>query len=226
MEPFQENLLSLSFRQREPWVSIAEKLLHSTNTQWTEADLEDHDIASTRTLPQLGITQSYRFILLSQLDTGNPTTANRIEQLYLHGRGRNAAIIFLVDEDESEGAMQAFMKLQTEMIEGTLPSLPIISITHPDSLPTALNTFLTSAETSQTTPSWPLEVTRDLLPHCTVNNTLSPETITALTASTPSLKSLLEDLSTPEGQVTLTNTIPRNDATALLSFWTHEFVLA
>jgi len=45
----------------------------------------------------------------------HPVTASRIEQLYLCESGQNAAIIFLVDEDNTEDAMQAFMRLQAEL---------------------------------------------------------------------------------------------------------------
>lgn len=77
--------------------------------------MEDHDITSTRTSVELGSSQYYRFILLSPSDMTHPVTASRIEQLYLCESGQNAAIIFLVDEDNTEDAMQAFMRLQAEL---------------------------------------------------------------------------------------------------------------
>ncbi|KAK0632011.1 hypothetical protein B0T14DRAFT_503036 [Immersiella caudata] len=225
-----------------------------------EADLEGHDVACTVTSTQLGITQSYRFVLFSQIDMADSCTATKIEHLYLSSRGREAAIVFLIDSDDTESATQAFMGLQTKlsnilpscasqpnptrsrsdsyqacftyqlissrMIETALPSLPIIPLTAPSSLATALNSFITSALRTATPPPWALDVNHGLLPHCGANKPLPPSTTNTLSTATLSLRSLLDEISTPQGQSQLDDVLYESEAASLVSFWTHEFALA
>jgi hypothetical protein len=108
------------------------------------------------------------------------------------------------------------------MIETTLPSLPIIPLTTPSSLATALHSFITSAFATQTTPQWPLDITQDLLPHCTANNPLSLHTTTTLSSSILSLRTLLDEITTLQGRSQLGDAIAESEATGLVAFWTHE----
>ena len=82
------------------------------------------------------------------------------------------------------------------------------------------------ADPGPTSPSWPLDATRDLLPHCAVDKPLLRESTAILAHSTLSFKGLLEEISTEEGREAIGSVIEEGEANRLVSFWTHEFVLA
>jgi hypothetical protein len=55
---------------------------------------------------------TFRLILLSSEDINNPQTLTRIEHLHHLSNGQNAAVIFLLDqEDTTQPAMHPFMEL-------------------------------------------------------------------------------------------------------------------
>lgn len=120
--------------------------------------------------------------------------------------------------------MQAYMKIQADMIEGNLPTLPLLSLSSASLLPSTLTAFLASSETAQNTPSFPPDTTRDLLPHCSISQPLSNTTTTTLTNTTFSFRDLLREISTDEGRSSLEAAVGVREAHRLVSFWMQEFV--
>ncbi|KAL2017910.1 hypothetical protein VTK56DRAFT_1566 [Thermocarpiscus australiensis] len=146
---------------------------------------------------------------------------DRVQQLYHLGRGRDAAIVFLLDGGGIQAAMQPFMELH-EKTMGTC-SMPIIPLTSLDALPSALESFQASLIASTAAQLRPANATHDLLPYCTINSPLSRRSVDTLSRSCFSFRELLTGLATGEGQRTLRSLLEPADAELLLSFWTYEF---
>lgn len=115
------------------------EILHlaSTNNP-PETSLRTHDIALCPPGAFPGSTPFFRLLLLCPDDIARPETSHRIEHLHRLDQGRNAAIIFLVDEDVTKGATLAFTKLQIELSPPslTLPIPPLTTNQHPPLPPT------------------------------------------------------------------------------------------
>lgn len=90
-----------------------------------ETSLRTHDIALCPPGAFPGSTPFFRLLLLCPDDLARPETSHRIGHLHRLDQGRNAAIIFLVDEDVTKGATLAFTKLQIELSPPRAPPLPI-----------------------------------------------------------------------------------------------------
>jgi len=56
--------------------------------------------------------ENFRLILLSPQEIEDPATASRIDKLLRFQKGRNSAVVFLLDEERAEEAYQAFTTLQ------------------------------------------------------------------------------------------------------------------
>jgi hypothetical protein len=176
----------------------------------TEASLRTHDIALIITEADSeshGVDHSdysehpvFRLLLLSPEDINDPTTIPRIQQLHRLDNGHNAALVFLLDHDKSQGSMQPFMELQLQQVpphpanEPISPTanplrpepvtrannisirltsnctLPIIPLPTAIDLPATLRSFQTSLAASRDVRHWPVDPARDLLPFCSITS--------------------------------------------------------
>ncbi|KAK0745942.1 hypothetical protein B0T18DRAFT_410494 [Schizothecium vesticola] len=148
----------------------------------------------------------------------HPETSHRIEQLHSLEGGRNAAIIFLVDEDVTKGATLAFTKLQID-----IPSLPLIPLYTALALPETLQIFqnsLVHARANRYRPS-PGDVASDLLPYCAVGGPLSDRTTDVLMGSCHSVKGVVEALAEEGGADLLVEALGGDEVEAgrVVLFW-------
>ncbi|KAH6650779.1 hypothetical protein F5144DRAFT_557288 [Chaetomium tenue] len=142
-----------------------------------ETNLVTHDIALS--IPDLHSEnyETFHLLLLAPDDLANSQTLPRIQHLHGLTNGYNAALLFLLNTQDSNStspqpSMQPFMELHVQLQTHALP-LPIIPLTTPPSsdptaLPAALHAFQSSVTGARTACRWPVDAARELLPWCTV----------------------------------------------------------
>ncbi|KAK4237139.1 hypothetical protein C8A03DRAFT_16276 [Achaetomium macrosporum] len=235
-EDISVNMVCSSLRQRPAWASAATQLLESDRRRWSEASLGTHDIALSITEADSeghGVDHShysehlvFRLLLLSPEDINDPKTLPRVKQLQRFNNGHNAAVVFLLDYEKSQGAMQPFMELTTSNC-----TLPIIPLPTANDLPTTLRSFQSSLASAREVRQWPADAARDLLPYCTITpSPLSRRCVDALSMGCfASFKELLEGIVTEEEQRGLREVLEletgegNGEVGRLIAFWQHEF---
>ncbi|KAK5663385.1 hypothetical protein OQA88_3813 [Cercophora sp. LCS_1] len=232
---YDTNYLCSSLAQREPWSYIAMQLVRSASQRWTEANLETHDVEIRVSGLYSQNDHIVRLLLLSPDDMGRSETIRRLEQLSHLARGDSVAIIVLVDEDGTHGPTQSFMKLQTELSGSYLPSsaimvgnvtnIPVVPLTAAENLSITLESFMSSLIGSKTSPTWPAEVIRDLLPRCAVNRQLSTQATRVIGGSFMSFRELLVEVAAEGGKDRVISLIGQDEGTRLTEFWRHEYAL-
>ncbi|KAK1986525.1 hypothetical protein LZ30DRAFT_273488 [Colletotrichum cereale] len=119
-----------SLRRRPEWTP-AIPLLAGSTPRLQEGRLSTHDIALP--LPQQQ-GRFLRLVLLSPKDVGAAATEERLERLFNLDGGRDAAIIFLLDQQErGTNLTEAFMTLQISILNK--PELSLIPLTSVSALP-------------------------------------------------------------------------------------------
>ena len=220
--------------------------------QYQETNLETHDVALCLPSSSPGSNHFFRLILLCPDDMTRAETPRRIEQFHRFEGGKNAAIVFLVDEDVTKGATLAFTKLQMELVMPNHPGLhlhlltaemksllsnpvfttspiPLIPLPTVLALPETLQIFqvsLTASRFNRHRPR-PEDIARDLLPHCTVGRPLSNRTTGVLINSCHSIKDMVDALALEESEVSLADALGGDlvEAKRVISFWKYEFGL-
>ncbi len=104
--------------------------------------------------------------------------------------------------------------------------MPIIPLSSPEALPATLDIFMGSVVSSRTTRRGPVDLIRELLPHCAIQRPLSNQSIQFLSHDSMGFKDLLGQITTPEGQAKLGTAIGPGETARLISFWIHEFTVA
>ncbi|SPQ18178.1 970ca8ca-7853-4a90-8e7b-349c18171392 [Thermothielavioides terrestris] len=180
-ELIPKHLVCSSLRQRPAWASTAAQLLESDGRRWRETYLGTHDLSLTVPHAYFEDHDVFRLLLICPDDIANPHTLDRIRDLHRLRNGRNAALIFLLNQNHqddepqphSQPAMPAFMALHITLQRENTP-LPILPLPTPADLHSTLQTFVAAAASasasSSVPPPWPppIEAARDLLPHCCV----------------------------------------------------------
>ncbi|KAK2060528.1 hypothetical protein LY76DRAFT_509826 [Colletotrichum caudatum] len=117
-------------------------------TRATESNLSTHDIAIP--LPQQG--RFFRLVLLSPKDVGTAATEERLERLFNLDGGRDAAVVFLLDQQEQgTSPTEAFMTLQINILNKL--ELPLIPLTSVAALPSTLANLQTVPAATHPTDS-------------------------------------------------------------------------
>ncbi|KAK1752405.1 hypothetical protein QBC47DRAFT_462988 [Echria macrotheca] len=171
-----------------------------------------------------GGSHTFRFLLLTPDDMGSAERVRRIENLYLLNGGRNAAIIFLVDDDDETGTMGIIIR--HVMMGSRMSDLRIIPLTSPADLQLTLGTFMTSLLRLTTSgPSQQLDTMSEILPFCTANPPLASRTTEMLGSIGFSFRELLGTVSSQEGCAMLEAAVGREEAARFVSFWAQDCVL-
>ena len=110
-------------------------------------------------------------------------------------------------------------------MNGGLPRLPAIPLTAAEALPTTLDSFLTSFASARAAHARPVNVIRDVLPHCAVGAPLSRRSVVALSNRCMSFRKLLGEMATAEGRDGVLAVVDPREVERLVSFWSHEFRL-
>lgn len=184
----------------------------------------------------------FRILLLAAADVGLPETTQRVAVFSSLGGWRNAALVFLADENDSLEATRALAELQVEYVPTgaakcepqltarqyrimeSLPGLRIIPITSPEALPMIIGTLVGSLASSALSHPRPLDLVQDLLPYCTVSKPLARRTVKTLAGTGMSLRELVCEIATKEGRLGI-GTVAEEEAARFISFWTDEFPL-
>lgn len=84
-----------------------------------------HDLALTAPDALSEGSVVFRLLLLSSedLEQRGTETSSRIHQLYHLEKGQNAGVVFLLQRDGPQSAMQQFMELHIKYVNGQLPRL-------------------------------------------------------------------------------------------------------
>ncbi|KAK0618373.1 hypothetical protein B0T17DRAFT_618970 [Bombardia bombarda] len=222
VEPNGMNLLCSGLRHTEPWASVTTQMLQSQRNRWREAVLGTHDIVLS--LPQHSPERRpvYRLILVSSAEIQKPESIFRLERFHSSSGGTDAAIIFLLDERQPDGAMCSYMDLQIEITRRF--DMPVMPLTCPEALPAFLQSFQASLVASNTADYYPMDAARDLLPCCTFNNqSLPAQAINALSYAYLNFEELLSDVATEEGRMRISAAIGPENVERFVTFWTGEF---
>ena len=222
------------------------------SNQYQETNLETHDMALCLPSGSPGSNHFFRLILLCPDDMTRAETPRHIEQLHRLEGGKNAAIIFLVDEDVTKGATLAFTKLQMELVMPNHPGLhlhlltaemksllsnpvfttspiPLIPLPMVLALPETLQTFQASLTASQFNRHHlrPQDIALDLVPHCVVGRPLSNQTTGVLINSCHSIKDMVDALALEGSEASLASALGGDmvEAKRVISFWEYEFGL-
>ncbi|KAK1835610.1 hypothetical protein QBC39DRAFT_368113 [Podospora conica] len=218
------NLFCSTLRHNPIWAPAVPRLLQWDGpSRWRETTLGTHDIALCP--PGAfsgGNTHFFRLLLLCPDDITLPETSRRIQQL--QEADKNAAIIFLIDEDVTKNATLAFTKLQID-----IPYLPLIPLPAVLLLPETLQAFqnsLTHSRVNRYRPS-PGDVASNLIPYCAVGGPLSDRTTEVLITSCHSIRGVVEALEEERSEGLLANALGGDEVEAgrVVSFWRHEFGL-
>ncbi|KAK1600098.1 uncharacterized protein LY79DRAFT_6312 [Colletotrichum navitas] len=116
-----------SLRKRPEWTP-AIPLLTGSAPRLQESRLSTHDIALP--LPQQQQGRFLRLVLLSPKDVGAAATEERLERLFNLDGGRDAAVVFLLDQQGRDtNPTEAFMTLQIDILNKLeLPLIPLASV--------------------------------------------------------------------------------------------------
>ncbi|KAK1955908.1 hypothetical protein LY78DRAFT_707935 [Colletotrichum sublineola] len=127
-----------SLRKRPEWIP-AIPLLAGSTLRLQESRLSTHDLALP--LPQQQQQGRFlRLVLLSPKDVGAAATEERLERLFNLDGGRDAAVIFLLDQEgQRTNPTEAFMTLQINILNKL--EIPLIPLTSVGTLSTILANF-------------------------------------------------------------------------------------
>ncbi|KAG4438176.1 hypothetical protein IFR05_006344 [Cadophora sp. M221] len=237
-----------SLRKRSEWATVPSTLLSSQNPRWKEKSLKTHDIAIP--VPQFKHDESrtlFFLLALSSSDLQDPASAmERIQHLYHHTGGRNAGILFLLNEKTPKGnGTIAMMNLQVRYNNYSLLlfqdlrltalslfsalEMPIIPLFSLSSFSTTLFAFqhqLVNKHQSATPP--PIDQAISLLPYCTSNPTLPEHARNVVSDICHSLSEVSHAATTESGQQGLRDWLDGSvpgAAQDIIDFWAQELVV-
>ncbi|KAK2734733.1 opa3 domain protein [Colletotrichum kahawae] len=176
-----------------------------------EANIKSHDII----LPIPEQRRSLRLVLLSSADLDGQTTEQRVERLANLEGGSNAAVIFLVDPlGQKKDPMEAFMKLQIQMLDKH--DIPLIPLASASDLPGALAALRSSAQQPPPQPqqSTPLS----LLQHMTAGRPLTEHAANLLSELVRSPAEVAALAATPHGRARILDLLGEADGKRVLDF--------
>ncbi|KZL81045.1 hypothetical protein CI238_03310 [Colletotrichum incanum] len=207
-----------SLRKRPEWTP-AIPLMAGSTPRLQESRLNTHDIALP--LPQQQ-GRLFRLVLLSPKDVDTAVAEQRLERLFNLNGGRDAAVIFLLDQQgQDTNPTVAFMNLQINILHKfELPLIPLSSIS---ALPSALANLRTSLATTQPVASPAQTTFLPLLQHMTSGNGPLSEHLTNLLSelgrSPREVAALAE---TDQGKARILNLLGPAEGARVLSFLTQE----
>jgi hypothetical protein len=211
-----------------------------------EQTLGTHDLAIP--LPQYRQNDQqdfFRLILLSSTDVQTPTAEiARIERLYNQTGGQHVGIVFLIQENTSNGnGTSDFMKLQARwknpnssycdslltsvslLSSFEIPILPLAAVT---SLQTLLFTFQRQLVHTRREASVPRANARvTLLPFCSTNPPIPEHARNIVSDMYPNIPYLAQAATTPDGQQDLRRWLSgttQGVAKDIIGFWEQEFI--
>ncbi|KAF6840043.1 hypothetical protein CPLU01_01358 [Colletotrichum plurivorum] len=203
-----------SLRKRPEWVP-AVRVLPDVVPRIKEGKLNSHDIALPTGQHNGQKPRILRLLLLSQNDLGTRMTEERLDHLYnLQGGQDVAAIVLLSPSGEGKDPMEAFMKLQMELL-GKQMGINLVPLLTAAGLPDTLAALRPSLPAVQQ-PATP----GSLLRHMVSGRPLSEDQASLLSelGRTPSEVAALAE--TEEGQRRMLGLLGEADGKRVLDFLT------
>ncbi|GKT83007.1 hypothetical protein Ct61P_00857 [Colletotrichum tofieldiae] len=188
-------------------------------TTAAESRLNTHDVALPL-LQQEG--RFFRLVLLSPKDVGTAVTEQRLERLFNLNGGRDAAVIFLLDQQgQDANPTVAFMNLQINILHKfELPLIPLPSIA---ALPSALTNLRASLATAQPVASPVQGTSLSLLQHmASGNGPLSKHSANLLSELGRSPREVAALAETDQGKARILDLLGPAEGARVLSFLTQE----
>ncbi|KAH8889575.1 hypothetical protein GQ53DRAFT_842882 [Thozetella sp. PMI_491] len=209
-----------SLRTRNAWASVVTILQQQTVPRFRESKLSTHDVALPLHDGQHN-SVVYRFILLSPADLEASTAGARAERLYHLDGGKNAAIVFLLDDAGSNNPMEALEKLQIEALDKF--DVPIVPLIAAKELPAMLKRFMDSLNASRSSVPREISIIRELLPYCTTGKKLPERATYVLSDMCDSFRDLIDKVVTVEGRDKIITLLGEEEATRVFAFFAEEF---
>ncbi|KAJ0341164.1 hypothetical protein COL922a_002618 [Colletotrichum nupharicola] len=198
-----------NLRSRSEWAP-AVRALSDNALRLKEASVKSHDII----LPIPEQRRSLRLVLLSPADLDGQTTEQRVERLANLEGGSNAAVIFLVDPlGQKKDPMEAFMKLQTQMLDKH--DIPLIPLASASDLPSTLAALRSSG---QQPPPQPQQSPIFLLQHMTAGRPLTEHAANLLSELGRSPAEVAALAATPHGRARILDLLGEADGKRVLDF--------
>ncbi|KAI8237605.1 hypothetical protein K4K57_009717 [Colletotrichum sp. SAR 10_99] len=198
-----------NLRSRSEWAP-AVRALSDNALRLKEANIKSHDII----LPIPEQRRSLRLVLLSPADLDGQTTEQRVERLANLEGGSNAAVIFLVDPlGQKKDPMEAFMKLQIQMLDKH--DIPLIPLASASDLPSTLAALRSSA---QQPPLQPQQSPIFLLQHMTAGRPLTEHAANLLSELGRSPAEVAALAATPDGRARILDLLGEADGKRVLDF--------
>ncbi|KAI1203010.1 hypothetical protein F5X97DRAFT_284591 [Nemania serpens] len=213
-------LVCTSLRKRLAWTGLPSSLLQSNSScgKWKETQLDTHDVA----IP-LPTQRVLRAILMSPPDVASARSTSRIERLHTLTGGQDAAIIFLLENnDDQYNAVSALMTLQLQLIGNwELPVIPVESVA---TVPASLEAFKRQLSCPAISPKGPSPTT-SLLPFCSYRTPLADHTVNLITDTTSGFRDLIGKLSSNTVFELDVAPLLGEDADRLRRFWTGDYLV-